>query len=1001
MGEGGAFLAGSIVGKLLLDKTGWNSSVTDVQKDEAKLTGVAGKIGAAAKGIGTAFTVAGGAIVGVLGAMIFKVVDTGESLSKLSKQTGISVETLSALRLAAETNETSLEGIATGMKKLSLAMVEADDKGSKAAFMFKYLNIDARDSHGVMRDMSEVMLDVADKFAGMEDGAEKNTIAMQLFGKSGLDLIPMLNTGSKAIKEQMEEAKKLGLVMSKEAAEGADEFGDKVTTLKLALKASTEHLVLSLMPTLTHLVDKIKDVIGKVTAWMSAHPGLTDAIAKTAGALGLIMMVLGPMLLLLPKIIDGFRVMKGFELGSKFTSQFTGLGASLGEAGVSGVLKKLPMIAGAAFVGWKIGQLIGEVTGLNGVIGGLFDKLYAKKAEGSPIEYLAGHFDAAAKRADILSAASELVGKKITGISDAQQILITQYKEHGTTGSATLDAMVVEWDKNLTAVKTVGGVHKTTMADMEAETKAAAKAEEDWANWIVSTGIVTMDNQAKAFKEAKDHLQRLDDLLKTGKLTQENYAKGVQAINDELKKTGQLLPGILPPARDLNGIMHLAAPAFADANTFAYKYQQTLEKLGILTIRQTIDKTRELIREQKDLKDAFDKGDISAEEYAKGMQKVQGDIRGVTTETTTATETMSSEWDGFFNEVGSKWGDLIGQFVDSFKEGDPMSIVTLWNRGWKAIRETFFQVIGEMIASELVKQFKKLLVDLFTDVGKEAVNMGKKILDSGKTSEGALGGVGKALGPSGLGGAITGIATTIAKVMTTLATGLATVLTTLATGIATAIVTIATGIATAATTLAAAAPALMIVGAIALALYAGFAAINKFIAGGGGGGAGDGMGRVVERQDRFLAGWDWWHTAVADILAFQQGQNDTMVDRLDWIGNLLAGQVTDAIKAIGDAIGGLTGAQAGMVVQEPMLLKVGEQAPRIPEIVAPLPALAGAFQEGGGSQQVVLNFSPTYNISAIDGNSVRDVVRNKIMPETIAALRANFGKMLLQEALGV
>jgi TP901 family phage tail tape measure protein len=1011
MGTGGGFLAGAIVSKLMLDKSGFSASAKEAQGEAAGLAGAIQKHSATIKGIGTAMTAVGGAVVASLGAMIFKVVDTGESLSKLSKQTGVSVETLSALRLAAETNETSLEGIATGMKRLSMNMMEADDKGSKAAQMFKYLGIETRDSHGVLRDMNDVMLDVADRFKEMPDGAEKSEMAMKIFGKSGLDLIPMLNTGSKAIREQMEEAKKLGLVMTKEAAEGADNFGDRVTTLKLALKASTEHLVGSMMPALTSMVDKITAVVGKITAWMAAHPGLTDAIVKTAGALGVIMSVMGPMLLILPKIVAGFQAMKGLDIGSKLISQFTGLGASLGEAGISGILKKIPAVGVAAFIGWGIGTLLREIPGVDEAIGRLFDKLYKKRGEGSPIELLPGHFEAAKVRAEALAVASDLVGKSITNISDAQAILIAQYKEHGTTGSATLDAMVVGWDKNLTAVKTVGEVHKKTMGEMEAETEAAAKAEEDWATWIASTGIVTIDNQAKAWSEAKGHLKRLDDLLRDHKITQKEYDIGVRQVNEDLKGTKQQVTGLLPPARDLNGVIKLAAPAFADVNTFAYKYQQTLEKLGILTIRQTIDRTRELIREQADLKTAFDKGDISAQDYAKGMQKVQGDIRGVTTETTTATETMSTEWDGFFNQVGSKWGDLMGQFVDSIVEGKPMSIVTLWNRAWKTARETFFQVISQMIGSALVKEFKKLLTDLFSDVGKSATDMGKNIIDAGKTSETALGGVSTSL--SGIGGLIANIGTGIGTAITAIATAVGTGITAIATGIASAITVLATAIATAATTLAAAAPALIIVGAIAIAIFAGFSAVKALFGGGGMASSAEANIKKIQISTEGLLNVlqiDIRDNQMNDIIWGIQSQlGGIMTDvcvKIDNLANILnttiwekLSQINDGVSGIITAIEGIGGAQAGHVSTQTELIMT-HGTPSEPEITAPAANIINAVRSEGG-KSVTLNFNPSFYIDAIDGNSVRKIVREKIGPELIAMLKANINKRQMMEAFGV
>jgi hypothetical protein len=99
------------------------------------------------------------------------------------------------------------------------------------------------------------------------------------------------------------------------------------------------------------------------------------------------------------------------------------------------------------------------------------------------------------------------------------------------------------------------------------------------------------------------------------------------------------------------------------------------------------------------------------------------------------------------------------------------------------------------------------------------------------------------------------------------------------------------------------------------------------------------MGRVVERLDNFLAGWGWWYIDIAAILVYCQGRLDVIVDRLDWIGGLIGGQVTDAINSgfssVVDQFESLPAAANGMVVSSPTLVRVGE----VPEAIIPLSQL--------------------------------------------------------------
>jgi hypothetical protein len=123
------------------------------------------------------------------------------------------------------------------------------------------------------------------------------------------------------------------------------------------------------------------------------------------------------------------------------------------------------------------------------------------------------------------------------------------------------------------------------------------------------------------------------------------------------------------------------------------------------------------------------------------------------------------------------------------------------------------------------------------------------------------------------------------------------------------------------------------------------------------------MGRVVERQDRFLAVWDWWAPDMAAIASFIQGQNDHRADQLDNIANCINTQraeIVGAVWEVRDSIAAISGAAEGALVTGPSLMMVGEDAPRVPEVILPLPEV-GAFARGmgvgggGGSVTVQLN----------------------------------------------
>jgi hypothetical protein len=148
-----------------------------------------------------------------------------DEIEKSGQKSGIAADKLQGLQFAAKMSDVSAKDLDNSLKKLAKAMEGAGAAGNKGAEAFAAVGIKASDLKHMKTE--DVLAKVADAFANSKDGAGKAAIAMELFGKSGIDMIPFLNKGSGSIKELVAQAKKMGLVLSGEALESAAKLDDQ------------------------------------------------------------------------------------------------------------------------------------------------------------------------------------------------------------------------------------------------------------------------------------------------------------------------------------------------------------------------------------------------------------------------------------------------------------------------------------------------------------------------------------------------------------------------------------------------------------------------------------------------------------------------------------------------------------------------------------------------------------------------------------------------------
>jgi len=247
------------------------AALQNIKASMGGLISQAGTLSAALAGIGAGFS------AGALTAGIKQAINDFDNLGKMAQKVGVSVETLSGLDFAGKLSDVSLEAIGTGLKKLSVNMADAAKGGGESAAVFKALGISVKDAAGNLRSSDEVFADIADAFAGMEDGAGKTNIAIKLLGKAGADLIPLLNQGSKGINSMKKEAEEFGALIGTDLTAKSEQFNDNLTRLNVAMNAFKVTLA-------SGVIDDLNNLASGMLAASKASGGFWKGLLLLDGA---------------------------------------------------------------------------------------------------------------------------------------------------------------------------------------------------------------------------------------------------------------------------------------------------------------------------------------------------------------------------------------------------------------------------------------------------------------------------------------------------------------------------------------------------------------------------------------------------------------------------------------------------------------------------------------------------------------------------------------------
>lgn len=193
-------------------------------------------------------------------------IQIGSELQDLSDKIGLSTDFLQKFGYVSSLVGVNIQHLAVGFKTLSVQAYAASTGSKESQETFARLGVKVTDSNMALKSQSRLSSEVIDALAGIKNATERTALAQKVFGRGGIELLPIINQGSDAIRKQMEAAEKYGLVLSGETIKSLDDTGDSIETLSKSLQNLSAVFVaeVSSGSGLTQWIDLLAKGVGKL-----------------------------------------------------------------------------------------------------------------------------------------------------------------------------------------------------------------------------------------------------------------------------------------------------------------------------------------------------------------------------------------------------------------------------------------------------------------------------------------------------------------------------------------------------------------------------------------------------------------------------------------------------------------------------------------------------------------------------------------------------------------
>ncbi len=184
--------------------------------------------------------------------------NAADKAAKFSQATGMSIEAYQGLGHAAQLSGVDVAEMDKALQQLAKRSLEVTQGNKKTKEAFTALGVAVTTSEGKLRAAEDILLSLGEAVKANPNDKKTIGLLMQVLGRTGAKMIPLLKQGKIGIKEMMLEAKKLGIVLSKEEAAQAEKFNDAKLRSIAVLKGLRNQISLRVLPAITNIMQKFQ-----------------------------------------------------------------------------------------------------------------------------------------------------------------------------------------------------------------------------------------------------------------------------------------------------------------------------------------------------------------------------------------------------------------------------------------------------------------------------------------------------------------------------------------------------------------------------------------------------------------------------------------------------------------------------------------------------------------------------------------------------------------------